>query len=200
MPAPVDFYFDFSSPYAYLASEKIDALAAAHGREVVWRPILLGGVFQALGTVSLVKQTDKADYSVRDIARSARYLGVPYRMPSRFPVPTQTAGRAFYWLDEQDRALARRYAHAVFRAYYVDDRDISAPEVALAVAGECGIDSAALTAALERPEVKARLKEATEAAVAAGVFGAPHVVIDGEPFWGADRLPQIEKWLQTGGF
>jgi 2-hydroxychromene-2-carboxylate isomerase len=137
---------------------------------------------------------------VHDFARSARYMGVPYNPPSRFPLPTQNAARAFYWLHGQDCALARRFALAIYRAYFVDDLDISSPETVLEIAAKMGVDRNSLEAALQSPEIKARLKEACEDAVKAGVFGSPHVIIDGEPFFGADRLPQIERWLETGGF
>lgn len=200
MADAIDFYFDFSSPYSYLAAEKIDALAARFGRQVRWRPILLGAVLQGLGTVSLIKQPGQGEYAPRDMARSARYLGIPFRIPSRFPLATQAAARAYYWLHDSDCALARRFAHAIFRAFYVEDADISSPAVVLDLAAGLGIDRAALEAALASPEVKERLKRETEAAVARGLFGAPWIVVDGEAFWGADRLPQIEKWLEAGGF
>ena len=203
--APIDFYFDFSSPYGYLMSEKIDALAAAHGRKARWHPLLLGVIFQATGSDPLTKQSPaKAAYSLRDFARSARFLGVPYNPPSRFPLPTQNAARAYYWLHGQDCALARRFAHAVFRAFFVDDRDISSPEtvldIAAAFADTLGVSRETLAAALQSPEMKERLKSECDNALALGVFGSPHVIIDGEAFFGADRLPQIEQWLKTGGF
>lgn len=200
MSEAIEFWFDFSSPYSYLASEKIDELAARFGRQVKWRPILLGVVFQHLGVPSLIKQPGQGDYALRDMARSARFLGVPFRMPSIFPLPTQAAARAYYWLHDQDCALARRFAHAVFRAYYVDDRDISAPGTVLDIAAGLGVVPAVLDAALATPAVKERLKAETDAAIAAGLFGAPWIVVDKEVFWGADRLPQIERWLETGGF
>jgi 2-hydroxychromene-2-carboxylate isomerase len=197
---PILFRFDFSSPYSYLASEKIDGLAARHGREVDWRPMMLGILFQHWKTVPLVEQPGQGEYAPRDMARSARYLGIPFRYPSRFPLPTQQAARAFYWLQDHDAAEARQFAHAVFRAYYVEDRDISAPATVIEIATALGVDRTALSAALASQELKDRLKRENEAAIAAGVFGAPWIVVDGEPFWGADRLPQIEKWLETGGF
>ena len=198
---PIDFWFDFSSPYGYLMSEKIDAVAAAHGRKVRWHPVLLGVIFQATGSRPPVDGVSaKAQYMLNDFHRSARHLGIPYNPPSRFPLPTQNAARAYYWLHGQDCALARRFAHAVYRAFFVDDLDISSPDTVLDFADRLGIDREQLAAALQAPEVKARLKEECEQALAAGVFGSPHVVIDGEPFFGADRLPQIEHWLQTGGF
>jgi 2-hydroxychromene-2-carboxylate isomerase len=201
MPEPIKFYFDFSSPYGYLMSEKIDALAAQHDRKVQWRPILLGVVFQATGSAPLTLQNPaKAAYSLVDFERSARFMGVPYNPPSRFPLPTQNAARTYYWLHGQDCALARQFAHAVYRAYFVDDRDISAPETVLEIAAGLGVDRDGLEGALQSPEIKARLRNECDEALAVGVFGSPHVIVDGEPFFGADRLPQIAEWLATGGF
>ena len=200
MAEPILFYFDFTSPYSYLASEKIDVLAESYGRKVQWRPILLGGVFKALGTVSLVKQPGQAAYSAKDFARSARFLGVPYVQPAEFPVSTVAPARAWYWLHGQDCALARRFAHEVFHAYFVDGRDIADMTVLLELATKVGADGTALERGMSDPAIKERLRAETDAAVAAGVFGAPWIVVDGEPFWGADRLPQIERWLESGGF
>lgn len=203
MSDPILFYFDFTSPYSYLASEKIDALAEQYGRKVQWRPILLGGVFKALGTVSLVKQPGQAAYSVKDFARSARFLGVPYVQPATFPILTVAPSRAYYWLHGHDCGLARRFAHEVFRAYFAESRDIADTAVVMELAAKVSPNKTAL-AALEQgmndPAIKERLRAETDAAIAAGVFGAPWIVIDGEPFWGADRLPQIERWLANQGF
>ena len=201
MPEPIKFYFDFSSPYGYLMSEKIDALAAQYDRKVQWRPILLGVVFQATGSAPLTLQNPaRAAYSLVDFERSARFMGVPYNPPSRFPLPTQNAARTYYWLHGQDCALARQFAHAVYRAYFIDDRDISAPETVLEIAAGLGVDRDGLEGALQSPEIKARLRNECDEALAVGVFGSPHVIVDGEPFFGADRLPQIAEWLGTGGF
>ena len=199
--SPLDFYFDFSSPYSYLLSEKIDDLAARFGRQVRWHPILLGIVFKANGSAPLTLQSPpKANYSLRDFARSARFMGIPYRHPEKFPLATQNAARAYYWLHGQDCALARQFAHAVFRALYVEGLDVSAPETVLEIGAKIGVDRDRLETALQSPEMKERLKQEVDAALTRGVFGAPYVVVDGEPFFGADRLPQIEHWLKTGGF
>lgn len=199
-PAPIDFYFDFSSPYSYLASERIDALAARFGRHVRWHPILLGVVFKATGAAPLTTVPLKGDYSRHDFARSARFMDIPFAMPAKFPLATQHAARAYYWLHERDCALARAFAHAVFRALFVAGNDVSELPVILAIAAGLGADGAALQAALGELPLKDRLRTACEEALARGVFGAPYIVIDGEPFMGADRLPQIERWLATGGF
>ncbi len=199
--SPLDFYFDFSSPYSYLLSEKIDELAARFGRKVHWHPILLGIVFKANGSAPLTLQSPpKAAYSLHDFARSARFMGIPYRHPTQFPLATQNAARAYYWLHGQDCGLARRFAHAVFRALFVDNRDVSTPETVLEIGAKIGVDRNRLETALQSPEMKERLKQEVDAALALGVFGAPYVVVDGEPFFGADRLPQIEQWLASGGF
>jgi len=198
--SPVLFHFDFSSPYSYLASEKIDALAEKYGRKVQWRPILLGAIAKTLGTVTLTSQPGQAAYSVRDFARSARFMDIPYRHPAVFPISTVGAARAYYRLHGQDCALARRFAHEVFRAYFVAGRNISDAAVVLELARKVGADGTAVEAGMSDPAIKDRLRAETDAAIAAGVFGAPWIVVDGEPFWGADRLPQIERWLETGGF
>lgn len=193
--APLEFYFDFSSPYGYLASERIDELAAKYGRKVEWRPVLLGVVFKATGAAPLTTVPLKGDYSKLDFARSARFMGIPYQPPSRFPLPTQVAARAYYWLHDRDCAMARAFAKAIYRAFFVDDRDISDATVVLDLAVDVGADRAALADAAETPEIKERLKAEVAAAIDKGVFGSPFIVCDGEPFMGADRLPQLEARL-----
>jgi len=201
MPAPIEFYFDFSSPYGYLASEKIEALAARHGREVSWHPVLLGVVFKQTGAMPLLQVPLKGEYSRRDMYRSARFHGVDrFRVPTKFPIPSQAAARVVLWSAQRDPALAARVVHALYRAYFVDDQDISSPEVAVAVAASCGLDAAEVRAAIEDPSIKEALKRANEQAIAKGVFGSPYIIIDGEPFWGLDRLDQVDRWMATGGW
>ncbi len=197
---PIDFYFDFSSPYGYLAATKIDTLAAAHGREVRWRPILLGPAFKASGNAPLIGQPLKGEYSIRDFRRTAKFLNVPFNMPTPFPIATQNAARAFYWLHDTNPEQAKALAMALFKTYFVDTRDITAPEVVVDVATTIGIDRDELSAALANQAVKDSLKQGVEASLAIGVFGSPYFVIDGEPFWGSDRLEQIDAWLRTGGW
>jgi 2-hydroxychromene-2-carboxylate isomerase len=201
MAAPIDFYFDFSSPYGYLASEKIEALAAKHGRGVNWRPMMLGVVFKQTGAVPLLQIPIKGEYSRRDMERSARFHGIRgFRVPSKFPIPSQAPARIVLWAARRDTALAARIAHALYRAYFVDDKDISSPDVAVAVAASCGVDAGEARAAIDDPAIKDELKRANEDAIARGVFGSPYIVVDGEPFWGVDRLDQVERWLATGGW
>jgi 2-hydroxychromene-2-carboxylate isomerase len=201
MAVPIDFYFDFSSPYGYLAAQKVDALAAKYGRTVDWRPVLLGVIFKETGMVPLTGVPLKGEHSKRDFARSARFHGITgFRMPSKFPIPAQAPARIVLWLKARDPALATRVAKALYRAYFVDDIDISNPDTAAAVAAREGADATAVRAAVDDPAVKEQLKREVELAIARGVFGSPFVVVDGEPFWGLDRFDQLERWLATGGF
>ncbi len=199
--APIDFYFDFSSPYGFLAAQKIGALAARHGRAVEWRPILLGVVFRHTGTGPLTEIPLKGEYSRRDFARSARFHGLPpLRMPERFPIPTQVPARLLTWVKQTAPDKVEAVALALFRAYFEQHRDISDPEEALAAAAAAGIDREAARAAIEDPAIKTAFKAAVDEALARGVFGSPYIVVDGEPFWGLDRFDQLERWLETGGF
>lgn len=201
MAAPIDFYFDFSSPYGYLAAQKIEALAAKYDRGVNWRPVLLGVIFKETGMVPLTMVPLKGDYAKRDFARSARFHGIAdFRMPSKFPIPSQAPARIVLWLRTRDGALAGPVAKALFRAYFVDDIDISNPAAAAAVAAQQGLDAAAARAAIDDPSIKDALKREVEQAIARGAFGSPFVFVDGEPFWGLDRFDQVERWLATGGF
>ena len=201
MAAPIDFYFDFSSPYGYLASQKIEALAAKHGRTVDWHPILLGVVFKQTGTGPLTEIPLKGDYSRRDLVRSARFHGLAeFRMPSRFPIPSQAPARIVLWQKARDPAAVARLVKAYFHAFFVDDIDISAPDNAVTVAANTGIDAGTARAVIDDPAIKEALKRNVESAISCGVFGSPFIIVDGEPFWGLDRFGQIDKWLATGGF
>lgn len=191
----LEFYFDFSSPYGYLASEKIDELAAKYGRKVKWRPVLLGVIFKATGAAPLTTVPLKGDYSKMDFERSAHFMSIPYNPPTRFPLPTQVAARAYYWLHERDCTMARAFAHAAYRALFVEDRDISSMDVVLDLAVDVGADRAALAEGVESPAIKERLRAEVAAALEKGVFGSPMIFCDGEPFFGADRLPQLEARL-----
>jgi 2-hydroxychromene-2-carboxylate isomerase len=200
MADPIDFWFDFTSPYSYLAAEKIDMLAAKYGRAVNWRPMLLGVAMQKTNSPLLLGVPLKGDYVLRDFSRSARFMGVPFTFPAKFPMASQNAARAFYWLQDHDSVKAREFALGVFRAMFVEGRDISDLGVLLDIAAVLGVDRDELSQAVGTQEIKDRLRHETEAAITAGVCGAPFIFVDNEPFWGADRLPQIEQWLATGGF
>jgi 2-hydroxychromene-2-carboxylate isomerase len=200
MAAPIDFYFDFSSPYGYIGSELVGALGERLGREIAWRPVLLGPIFKHVGSAPLVDIPLKGDYAKRDFIRLARYHKVPFKLPVKFPVGTQAATRAFYSLADADPALARQFAQGVFRAYYTEGIDISDPATVVELAGKSGADRERVAAAIADPAVKERVKNEVDAAIARGVFGSPLFIVDGEMFWGVDRMPQLEEWIRTGGW
>jgi 2-hydroxychromene-2-carboxylate isomerase len=198
--APIDFYFEFSSPYGYIASRLVDDLGQRVGRPVTWRPMLLGPVFKITGQPPLIDIPMKGEYSRMDFARSARLHQVAYRHPGKFPIGTVAGLRTFYWLHDRDPGEARAFAKALYEAYFVDGRDISVAAAVVEVAQACGADAAMLAAALEDPGLKERAKREVDSAIAAGVFGSPFFVVDGEPFWGVDRMPMVEQWVRTGGW
>jgi 2-hydroxychromene-2-carboxylate isomerase len=197
---PVDFYFEFSSPYGYIAAQLAEDFEKRIGRPLRWRPMLLGPIFKHTGQAPLVDIPMKGEYSKRDFTRSARMHKVAYAHPQRFPVGTVAAMRAFYWLSDRDPAAARKLAQALYKAYFVDGTDISAPQAVIEIAKRLGVDGAELAAALEDPALKARAKKEVEGAIQAGVFGSPFFIVDGEPFWGVDRMPMLEEWIRTGGW
>ena len=200
MAAPIEFYFDFSSPYGYIASHKIDGIAAKYGRETLWRPFLLGVAFKATGGAPLPSIPIKGPYHERDFPRSAKYHGVEFRRPSVFPISSVAPCRAFYWLDGKDPARVKELAKALYRAYFIDNVDISKSDHTVAVCSKLGLNADEAVAGINDPAVKERTKTEVDKAIGRGAFGSPYIVIDGEPFWGADRLDQIDKWLATGGW
>jgi 2-hydroxychromene-2-carboxylate isomerase len=204
MASSIDFYFDFSSPYGYLASKKIEALAEKHNRSVNWRPILLGAIFKITKQAPLTTYPLKGDYALMDFARAARETDIPYRQPTEFPIGSVAASRAVYWLTEHEdstiAALAVPFIHATFTAYYCDNRNISQLPVVLEVAASSGINSSALESALSEQVVKDRLRIAVEAAIERKVFGSPTLFVDDQQFWGSDRMDQLDRWLTRGGW
>ncbi|HTE13471.1 MAG TPA: 2-hydroxychromene-2-carboxylate isomerase, partial [Burkholderiales bacterium] len=176
MANPIDFYFDFSSPYGYLAAEKIEALAAKHGRSVNWHPLLLGAVFKINGQQPLPNIPMKGSYAKHDMLRSARWLEVPFKIPSKFPIGTIAPCRVFYWLHARDATLAKQFALAIYRAYFREDRDVSSAEITANVAAKLGMEKASVLQALEDPAVKERARHEVDAAIERGVFGSPYIV------------------------
>ena len=200
MAKPIDFYIDFSSPYAYLAAQQIEAIATRHGRTVNWQPMLLGVVFKALDGKPLTEYPLKGDYSRRDFARSARLAGLEFNMPDPFPINTVAAARALLWLKEHHPTRAGDFVRATGRAHFVENRNVNDPNELHRIATSLGLDGNALVDGQQEQSIKDEMRAASEAALARGVFGAPFVFIDDEPFWGNDRLHQIDRWLETGGF
>ena len=201
MPAPIDFYFDYSSPYGYFAAMKIDDLAAKHGRSVNWKPILLGAVFKVTGGQPLPTLPLKGPYALRDILRSARFYGVAYKHPIEISDRDPGAG-ARVLLGERTRSGAREAtrAGALSRVFRRRTATFRARKSRPTWPRRSGLKRDDVLAALNDPAVKDKLKNEVDAAIKLGVFGSPYIVIDGEPFWGIDRFDQIERWLARGPF
>lgn len=199
MSDAIDFYFDFSSPYGYFASTKIEQLAARYGRAVKWHPLLLGVIFKTTGGAPLPSLPLKGDYAFRDFERTARFHGIAYNRPELFPLPTQLAARAMLWVEQtMGDAKAVDFAKAVYHAYFVDGAKIIDPDVIGPLAAALGIDAAAMIDGANSDQIKDLLRTEIEAAVARGVFGSPFVIVDDEPFWGFDRFDQLDAFLKNG--
>jgi len=182
------FYYDFSSPYAYLGATQVERVAAAAGATVRWRPILVGALFRRIGTPDVPINSfpsAKRAYLTRDLLHWAAHWGVELRWPSRFPIRTVAPLRLALAVDAAGGDIAA-VSHALFRAYWVEDRDISDPAV-LADLGELS--------QIESPAIKDALRATTEEAIAAGVCGVPSFVVRGHLFWGQDRLDLVSRTL-----
>ena len=200
MADPIEFYFDFSSPYGYFASERIDDIAAEFGRGVVWRPYLLGVAFKSTGQSPLVQQPLRGPYHLRDMHRTARKLTLPFVLPEGFPLSTIAAARAFYWLEGQSVDQAKALAHAVYRSAFATGRNVTSSEAVADIAAGIGLDAAGVLEGIGTPTVKDRLRLETDQALARGAFGSPFIFVGEEPFWGNDRLEDVRDWLRTGGW
>ena len=200
MAEPIDFHFDFASPYGYFASLSVDAAAAKHGRTVTWRPVLLGAVFKVTGMRPVLEQPLRGEYLRHDVTRIARLLGCPFAFPDSTPVNPLAASRAYWWRFAEDPEGAKALARALFHAHWGEGRDIGPPETVLDVAASLGLDRAAVAAGMQDQTAKDRLRAETDRAVSGGVFGSPFMTVDGEPFWGWDRLDMLDRWLERGGW
>jgi 2-hydroxychromene-2-carboxylate isomerase len=189
-PATVVTYFDYSSPFAYLASTRLDAIERATGARVELRPILLGGLFRDIGTpdVPLFEMPEpKRRYQLVDLERWASRYGVGFRFPTRFPMNTVKALRLTLLCPEERR---RPLVGALFDALWALDRDISSDDELRSIATSAGVDPA-LVDRLGAPEVKAELRARTDEAKDRGVFGVPTFFVGDEMFWGQDRIDRV---------
>lgn len=191
----VEFYFDVGSPAAYLAWTQMPALEAQTGARVEYKPMLLGGVFQATGNKSPMEVPAKARYMIADLERFARRYGVPFRHNPHFPINTLTLMRGAVGLQLREPSRMLAYVEAVYRAIWAHEKNMNDPGVVASVLQEAGFDPAQLLALTAEPEVKERLKAVTQEAVARGVFGAPTFFVDGQMYWGQDRLDFLKEAL-----
>jgi 2-hydroxychromene-2-carboxylate isomerase len=202
MQSPLIFHFDFISPYGYFASLQVEQIAARHGRTVDWRPMLLGvAVLKVMGLKPLLDTPLKGDYVRRDVLRHARKrglrLGRDLNAPVGNPLP---AARAFYWVREHHPHLQSAMVHALYHAFWAEGCDLSTPEAVAGIALPAGLVPTEVATGAASEKAATLLRNAVSESIAAGVFGSPTLVVDGEPFWGFDRLGEAEEWLATGGW
>lgn len=192
----LEVFWDFSSPFAYLGASQVEALARRTGAKVKWTPILLGGLFKSLGGPEVPLSTfpvSKQMWIAKDLERWAKYWGVPYRFPSRFPTISLKALRLYLALPDSHKA---RYRENVFRVNWFEDKDITDEAVLAECVGDLEVARAA-AAKTGSDEVKAELRAQTERAAKLGVFGVPTFMVDGELYWGQDRLELVEDALRS---
>jgi 2-hydroxychromene-2-carboxylate isomerase len=196
MQKTVEFLFDFGSPYTYLAYHEVRRIAQAQDALLVWTPMLLGGVFQATGNHSPAQVPAKGAWMQGDLRRWAARFGVVFRDNPHFPINTLTLMRGAVGYQ----ALGGRfldYVELAFRGMWVDAENLGDPAVLAAVLARAGFAPEEFQAMVADPAVKARLKENTDAAIARGVFGAPSFIVDGQLYWGQDRLSFVEEALAS---
>lgn len=194
----IDFYFDFSSSYAYLAQHRIQQLAEELELDINWKPFALGAIFKALGHAPPKPESTKGRYIWKDVERGAAEMNLPFHWPDPFPFNSIPAARMFYALQAtQSPERAIEWAQAVFKSSYGQGLDCSDPGVLMKLAEQLGHPGEELLAASQQEEVKSQLKEVTGEADALGVFGSPTFFLDGEMFWGADRIDLIERRITT---
>ncbi|HYN59014.1 MAG TPA: 2-hydroxychromene-2-carboxylate isomerase [Rubrivivax sp.] len=195
MHKSLEFFFDFGSPTSYLAWTQLPKLAADCGAQLVWKPMLLGGVFKASGNASPVMVPAKGRWMFQDMARWARRYAVPLAMNPHFPINTLTLMRGAVGLQLRRPADFEPYVATVFRAMWATPCNLGDAEVLAATLQRAGFDAEALLALASDPEVKARLVANTDEAVARGVFGAPTVFVGEQMFFGQDRLDFVREAL-----
>jgi len=189
----LDFWFDYSCPYAYLASTQVEALARRANAHLVMKPMLLGGVFRAVDTpqnLSEVLIPQKARHNVMDMHRWAKHFGVALSMPNGHPFRTVEALRATLVAGIDPRVV-----HGFYRAYWIEGRRPSDRATIASVLAEAGHDADRILARIDDPQVKDDLRKRTDEAIALGIFGAPSFVVEGNLYWGQDRMHFVERAL-----
>lgn len=198
----VDFYFDFISPFGFFASLRIDALAARYGYRTRWNPMLIGvSVLKVMGMKPLLETPLKGSYILRDGNRYARrekiQLGRAIDAPMVDPRP---AGRAFSWIRRHRSDREKEFAQRVFAAYWLHGQDISNAATLDEILATTGLDLPEVMTGIRSDEAASLLRHNVEASLERGVFGSPYFIVDGEPFFGVEKMELMEEWLKSGGW
>jgi len=195
MSAPIRFYIDLVSTYSYLAIHRIDDLAARYGRTVDWQVVSLGHIFNDIKVTPPPFIPARLKYNTTDLLRSAAFAGLTFKLPDPFPFDVKLARYVFWTFKARDEALARAFAKAVMTRAFGEGGNISTVAEIAEACAPLGLDTAAIAEASANMASRRAVVEAMDRARADGMIGAPFMVLDGEPFWGADRLDQLERRL-----
>lgn len=198
----LEFFFDCSSPWTYLAFEGVQPIAARHGVTIRWRPILVGGVFNSVNPSVYEQRAQpvpaKARHAAKDLADWARLLGIEIGSPPVFPVNSVKIMRGAFLAIEQECLVT--YARAAFRSYWSELKDISRDEVIGEIVAECGLPQAAFFERIADPAIKAKLRDNTDELIERGGFGSPTMFVGGDDmYFGNDRLPLVDAALTRAG-
>lgn len=191
----VEFYYDFSSPYSYLASTRIEGICDKYDAQPEWKPFLLGGVYKETGNRAPLEVPSKKKYLIKDVQDWARYYGVELNFPELFPLNSVKSMRGA--LVAKEHGIIGDYTHKLFKLYWVDGKDLSQDEVLKIAINELGLDGDEFIERISDKLIKDNLREETEEAIKRGAFGAPTIFVNGEMFWGNDRLVFVEELLKS---
>ena len=197
MSKKVEFYYDFSSPYTYVASTRIEKICEDTDVELEWKPFLLGGVFNEIGSTPAIEIDNKIGYLRQDFERVARYYDVDFNFPDLFPLNSVRSMRGAFAAIEIGKLV--EYSHAMFRAYWVDGVDLSKPDLIAEAVNKIGFDADWFIDRIGEQDIKDKLRDETNIAIERGVFGAPTMFVDSKMFWGNDRLDFLERYLNGEG-
>jgi 2-hydroxychromene-2-carboxylate isomerase len=196
MAKVLEFFFDYASPYSYLASTRVEAVARRTGAELQWRPFLLGAVFKESGNTSPASNMCKARYMLKDLLDWTRHYDLPdFVLPEGFPSSSLKAARLGLVADEQGRLVA--FTHALYREVFAEGKDLSDLGILAGVLQRIGLGAEESLRRSESPEIKDRLRRNTDGALARGAFGAPTFFIGDDMYFGNDRLPFVETALKA---
>jgi 2-hydroxychromene-2-carboxylate isomerase len=196
---PIEFFFDFSSPYGYLAACRAAEIERAAGRVLKFTPYLMGAVFKTTGRQPLAHHPLVWEYAQNDLARSARRHEIPFNLPDPFPVATAAACRAYYFVLEREGAdAARNLAMTLYRAYFVDGINIGETDRVVEITAGGQADRAALSETIAGDDAKQHLRAVTSEAARRGIFGSPFFIVDDQAFWGHDRIEDVIRWSSDG--
>ncbi|MEQ9617780.1 MAG: 2-hydroxychromene-2-carboxylate isomerase [Deltaproteobacteria bacterium] len=194
MGKKVEFYYDFSSPYSYIASRRIEKICEDNGAKLEWKPFLLGGLFNEIGIKPAAEVDNKIAYVREDTQYSAGYYGIEFVFPELFPLNSVRSMRGAFAASEKGKLVV--YNHEMFRLYWTEGKDLSREDILRDAVGALGIDPDWFVARIGEQEIKDSLREETSKAARRGAFGAPTFFIDDKMFWGNDRLDYIDAYLK----